>query len=704
MMEQSRSLMDELNEIQSRHDELLTKNSDLQTQLQTAQENVGHLRNQISSLKLEKTDNERSLEDARCRLAELVDELHHYKNSYERRSEEGVANMMILSKENSDSIEACKKDLDCLTKEREKLKERVEKLEAKASELEEEKVTLSATNEDLRSAMDDLEREQKEREQEANERNHEIQESLSRDSLELQTKLDTLGNENRRFSDENSILKSKLNESQTRFKELKNSVSKYRSQLESERNKTSALQIELDSLKSENFLTSEEVTKAAKELVLAKDLLKRFKGDLRDSAEAHAELEDEMMQCRMRIDELETLNFELESSLAEKQSTEVSLVSKRSRIEQELEEVKNKLTVTEEVLYEREKLLNDKSLSCDLLVKENTSLLNQLDQLSQALMEASAREDSLKEQLEHHDRDTQQIALQVAELESIHLHCKPLRDQLEAQLESTKERVLLLEEELAAGRVELSSAKHERKQHTKTRQYLEEKIHELEGRLKTMGLKSEELLALSERQENQLMELTEHTKTKSEQLRASEKENGRLRNEIRENQHTYTKKIEKSETKYYQLQETNDQLATEKSDLSSQVLQLSMQIQELEQDKESTTKEREEFEKKIAILKDDKASLQKELETIQSKWKEAKRDLRYQRKKYEREITYEQQYSHAVNQFKNLRDEALNVLTKPTTTPPSSSSPPLSPDKRSPVMPKLATISEEDMSHPPQNN
>ena len=112
---------------------------------------------------------------------------------------------------------------------------------------------------------------------------------------------------------------------------------------------------ELDAERNKCTSIEEELQTNKKELTLAKNVIKRFKHEIEDNAKSHDDLESKLLQCRMRIDELEVLNFEQESLL------------------EKIEELERKLRAMEEVLYKKECELNDVIISqsqkrIDLLV------------------------------------------------------------------------------------------------------------------------------------------------------------------------------------------------------------------------------------------------------------------------------------------------------------------------------------------------
>lgn len=652
IQEESESLMRELSDIQVRHDELLAKKSELQNQLQAAQDSVTHLRSQVSSLKVEKIDNERSLEDARKKLDELMDELHSYQES----------NNGDECEQHMHTIAACKSAIEKFKKERDGLRERVTELEKLMAKAEEEKHTLSAQNSHLLFSISDYETNRKAVQE------LKLASAVTAKEMEtLQTKLSAILCEKEEVLRENTGLKKKLEETQTQFQELKNSYSKLKSQNKKEQEKAVDLCKELDAERNERTSIEEELQTNKKELTLAKNVIKRFKHEIEDNAKSHDDLESKLLQCRMRIDELEVLNLELESLLADMKNHEALLESKGVKYKEKIEELERKLRAMEEVLYKKECELNDVIISRDLVSKENTSLLEQLDQLSQALMCANSESESLQGQLKHYDGEMQAIVSQISDLEAVHLSCGPAKEKLENEIERLKCQVSSLKEEVAIGREELSSVKLEAKKKTRAGKDLEETVRELEIKLKTERQRNEEFSSLSERQETQLLELTEHGKTKSEQLRQAEKENTRLKSELQENRQTYSNDMERSETRYYKLMEESDRLRLEKRDLSSKALQLSTDLQKVVRDKSRLETENINLKQENEALQKEKEALQKEVDILKTKVNEAKYNLKHIKKKYEKEHNYEMRYTETVKQYKSLRDEAMTVLSQPDT-------------------------------------
>ena len=88
-----------------------------------------------------------------------------------------------------------------------------------------------------------------------------------------------------------------------------------------------------------------------------------------------------------KIDELENVNFELDSQLAEITHEKNTSQSNSQHTQAKMEEIHRKLKATNEVLYEKEAQLNVIKINSDLKENENTSLLSQLDQLSKSLMQ-----------------------------------------------------------------------------------------------------------------------------------------------------------------------------------------------------------------------------------------------------------------------------------------------------------------------------
>ena len=652
---ESENLLKELTEIQEKHDELLKKNDNLQTQLQTTQDTVSNLRSQISSLKIEKTENQRALEDTRFRLDELMEELKNCRDSSSNSSQNSSYQLDLLTN--------CKEKLAEVKKERDELQQKVEEMCNALSVMEDEKCGLVSSNSKLQDTIHCLESQQL--------KSSEMRQaslSAAEEIVNLQTKLTNASEENQDFIRESVNLKAKIKETQSRITELKKLVSKHQQDSKCKDETVSKMQKTLESIECKRSSTEQELTKKSNELIVVTKQARQLKQDLKMTLQANSSLDTELMQCRMRLDELETMNFELESCLMEKSSNESIISLKKHDVEKKLHEMETKLSATQKVLYEKESILNDLTISRELLEKENSNLLSQLDQVSHSLMIANAENDNLHKQLSSYDYKTKEISFQITELETAHGSCRLVKEKLEMELDIAKDQMIGLQDELAIKKAELSSAKLDMKQAKLARENLEEVVREYETKLTFKTDKNDELSLRIERQEQQLLELTEHSKTKSESLRVAEKEMARLKNENQEIQVNYLSKLEKSEEKYYELKELYDSLHSEKREASLQISQMKVTLEELQRSNDQVLSERAELLNKIDRLKDEKASLSKELETLKFKWKEAKRDIRYQRKKIsEKEKSYKYQYAQAISEFKSLREEALSVLSEPST-------------------------------------
>ena len=258
-------------------------------------------------------------------------------------------------------------------------------------------------------------------------------------------------------------------------------------------------------------LMREELQTSKKELKLAKNVIKRFKHKIEDNAKSHDDLESKLLQCRMRIGDLEVRNFELESLPADMKNHEKS---KGVKYKEKIEELERKLRAMEEVLYKKECGLNDVIISRDLVSKENTSPLEQLDQLSQALMGANSESESLRGQLKHYDGEMQAIVSQLSDLEAVHLSCGPAKEKLENENEHLKCQVSSLKEEVAIGREELSSVKLEAKKKTlqKENEALQKKVDVLKTKVNEAKYNLKHIKKKYEKEHNYEMCCTELVK------------------------------------------------------------------------------------------------------------------------------------------------------------------------------------------------
>ena len=652
LKEETDTLSHELGEIQTRHDDLLQKNTDLQSKLQLTQDTVTNLRSQVSSLKIEKMENEQSLVNTRSRLDELIEELQTYKDC--------SSSSLQSSMQKENTLAMYKTKLEEIKKEKEDLVRQLDDLTNILSNIEEEKTNLETLNKELQSKVELLNAQRLKADEVK-------QASLtaSEEIVALQIKLTDLSEKNEELMLENKQLKTTIEETQTHAMDLKTSISKYQHDSRVNQDEVSKLQIELENVKSQQLATSEELATKIEELLSSKQFIKQLKKELNMTIETKTALENEITHLRMKIDELETANFELDACLIEATNHSNTSLSTSQQHHTKVTELQRKLDATGSVLYEKESILNDLQISYDLLKKENSSLLTQLDRISQSLAATMAEADDLRTQLGQYEFETEAIAAQITELETLHLDCQPTRVKLENELETARDQLSNLQDQLAASKREASSFKLEVKQERKANNDLESVIEELQNQLQCQQNRNDELSTITERHESQLLELTKHVQSKSELLRTAEKEMNQLRKELQENQLVYAKEVECSESKYYQLQESYDSLLAQNRQASSDHLKLTMEIEELHCLKNDSIQEREKLEQELDRIKEEKASFQKQLETLQSQWKEAKRDLRYQKRKVcERERSYEKQYSQVLQQFTSLRKEALTVLSE----------------------------------------
>jgi chromosome segregation ATPase len=649
----SEILMKELSEIQLKNDELLTKNDSLQSDLETTHNTVSNLKSQISTLKQEKLENQESLNEARSHLDELMEEISSYKQS--------SAGSFQSSLQESEIIASYKRKLADVEKEKEELKIGIDKSQSMLAVMEEEKTGLLATIKKLQETEQNFEI-QKQQSLEIK------QASLSavEEIVNLQGKLTSLNEKTEEAVEENEILTSKLNKHHSQIAELETSLAKHREDSKFKEETISELQKALESYQSKEVDMMEELSSTRQTVESLTKQFKQIKKELKEAGRTNSCLEREMVQCRMRIDELESEKFELESYLKEKSNQEYVNESINVEMDSKVKELSLKLSATEAVLYEKESLLNEVTISRDLLEKENTAMIRQLDHLSLSLMHRNAEADDLKSQVNRYEQETSEIAAQVSELEVIHMDCSGVRSRLELELDQVKEELANAQDCLAVRKVELSSALLENKRFDDTRMNLEKKIKELERKIDSLVKKNEELSTQVERKEEQLLELTSHIKNKSELLRTADKENVRLRNENQETQMKYSNQLETNEAKYYNLKEQHDALLAEKREDFLTMSQLKANIDELEHANSEILKEKRQLINQIDDLKEEKSSLQKEFDSLSAMWKDAKRDIKYQKRKLnEKEKCYEQ-YADTIREFKTLRDEALNILEPST--------------------------------------
>ncbi|XP_011410511.1 PREDICTED: myosin-11-like [Amphimedon queenslandica] len=621
IQQEAESLMKELSGIQMRHDELLAKNS---------------------SLKVEKIDNERSLEDAHRKLDRLMEELRSYRESSSSSDEEPRCDQHM------ETIAACKSALDKSKKERDWLREANTELEKLAATLKEENEALGTQNTQLRLTISDNEADKTaivQLESELEAKGEEI--------VTLQSKVAVVSKEKSEVLKEDEELKKALRESQSQNHDLNNSLAKLKAQNKRDQELVTIQQKEIETERAKATHINQELAASKRDLELAKNCIKRLQHDIESNAKCHDDVENQLLkshnklsQLQMRLGELEGLNYELKSTLESMKTQETSLVSKSNRSKMKIEELNEKLKATEEVLEEKERELNLVIKSREQLKIDNNKLLEQLDQLSQALMASNNEKDLLRGQIEQYDTELEVARasheLDFKEKEAKIADLNSAIEDLDSENESLNTQVILLKEEISACEERLSTVRLDAENKSRIIEDFEENEKELKMELQEMTAVKENLFSRSERQESDLLNLTEQMKHKSEELRQANREITRLKVELKELQQSHSNELEHSVGQYYKLKEENDHIDCENRHLQFQLSQAARSLEDLEDWKRGVVERSEELERKleererkieelkrkIEELKNDKARLQRELKETRQRHMQHKRDYK----------------------------------------------------------------------------
>lgn len=640
IQKEAESLSKELSGIQMRHNELLAKNS---------------------SLKVEKIDNERSLEDAHRKLDRLMEELHGYQESSSSSDEEPQCDQHM------ETIAACKSALDKSKKERDWLREWGTEQEKLAARLKEENEALGTQNTQLRLNISD---------------NKAHKTAIIQLESELEAKAEEIGTlgskvaamlvEKSEILKEDEELKKSLRDSQSQNHDLRNSLAKLKAQNKRDQELVTAQQKEIETERAKATDINQELAASKRDLAHAKNCIKRLQHNIESNAKCHEELlkskenlENKLLQFQMRLDEREGLNCELESTLKTMKTQEVSLVSKSKRSEMKIEELSRKCKTLEELFEENESELNGAIESRKLLKIENFNLKEQLDQLSQALMAANNEKCKLLGQIEQYDDDLQVARVSYEQdskkLKSENEDLKSYVEDLNSENESLKTQLAYLEEEISAREEKLSTARLDAENNSRIIEDFEENEKELEMKLQEITAVKENLFLRSERQESDLLKLTEQMKLKSEDLRQAKREIEHLKMEFNNLQQSHSNELEHSTGQFYKVKEENDHLDYENKHLQSQLLQAARNIEELENWKRGVVEGIEELNRKLEERERNIEEQKKKIEELRNDKTKLQRGLKETR---QRHLQQKRDYKHA-EEFIKKRKQLEDIICKP---------------------------------------
>ncbi|XP_065547054.1 centromere-associated protein E isoform X2 [Lathamus discolor] len=550
---------------------------ELEQKYAAASENNKHMKLQVDALAKEAQESKVTLDEVKLELSnkmkELEEKMAEHKqllevkedfiqtqqklNDMEQlKEQEKIMELKLEAKDSEiqavlQQLTACQKEIKVLTQERDDLKQKEESLQAEAHQLKEDiKDTVSMNilaHEELRNTQSVLKQSQdtvKNLEKTISEKQAQIlsvEEALGKNIKELEIQISQMTEEiksitserdqlaeeklvnNRRESDELQVQKEQI----LALTEENNSL---RDKLDSLQQKqeegTSIPQIEEKPIEQELFLLREELSQAQKKL----HEMEEAKADEcpRESEQmGRTDLNPKLHECQelsilSERDNLKTQLENLQNESDQLRETIQQTTSMNSEMKEELRCAQNSLAELKESLSEKENQL----LKAQKVLKETTDELQQkLTEVTEHLTSVSSEYGKLqaeKEQIErtmneHFSQQLEKINQEKDELQKIVETCKAERDQLKADFQESKERILETEKELKWQQELLSNEKtkaEEREEHLSKIQRRSEivedcltsKLQQLTEMLSNISCEKDQLLAEKTSHSSQLKE------------------------------------------------------------------------------------------------------------------------------------------------------------------------------------------------------
>ena len=393
-------------------------------------------------------------------MLQLQDELELARSEAKTAGEK----VTVLAEQNS-ALSACKEEL---SNDNEILKNQVNCLETDFAELNKKFTSLTNVHDELVESFEKV--------SEAESSPYETPRKPLTVVEELHGKLKSVDKENKVLKQENLSVSSSRDLLQLQLKGAKQMIEKLKKevgQIESTSN-----EIESDMLASDATLKSTQ-----RELQFHKDALceKQAETDMLITQSTCLQFrvkdaETQLEQLLKKNGDLEKDNFELTYSLSELQEQVNTARSMNTDLSSKLEKVEKKYTTIKKELSEKEDLVKELILSNDLMESENTSLLSQINSLTQTIKQKTNYLFTAQDKLNAQKVTTAEAEKMIAVLDQTLLDAQQAKEssetqvqQLQASLTSTKETLALsradnlqLQEELKNERSKLKSVEQDK--------------------------------------------------------------------------------------------------------------------------------------------------------------------------------------------------------------------------------------------------
>ena len=388
---------------------------------------------------------------------------------------------------------------------------------------------------------------------------------------------------------------------------------------------------------------------------------------LETTTSAKHALESDVCKLTTRIDELEVANFELDSQYAELKSANSSYNFSRQDSAAKMEDLERKFSVQESILLEKESQLNEMKLSCALMEKENNRLLFQLDLQSESLAASNAEVDNLNSQLQNYEQETREIAAMISDLEDSHLQCQPVREKLEAEVIQLKDELAEMRDKLSYSDGSAAATQAEISQLKTYNSSLETMNNDIWKKLQSTLSNIEDLKMSLEEKDRQIDQVKSQLRSMATSLKAKEWELQQARMISLEMEKKAKEDIDCLELKLQRSNELYESLRTDKSQISSQMMQLSREVEELREANGCLELERMSLERQSDDDKMKLGELRLQLDDVKLQLKDSQQEVMFHREQSQdtdsRNSALRKSHTRLLADVELLKEQALNVLS-----------------------------------------
>ena len=446
-------------------------------QLQQSNQLVEELKLELQAAHKKDTTDQPDVQQLYQEMLQLQDELESARSEAKTIGEKATD----LAKENS-TLFACKEEL---SNDNEILRNQVKSLELDFAELNKKFSALTDVHDELVESFEKV--------SEGEESPLETPRKPLTVVEELHGKLKSVGKENKVLKHENLSVTSSRDLLQLQLKGAKQMIEKLKKELG--HIETTSSDIESDMLASDATLKTTQ-----KELQFHKDALfkKQIEFDVlsTQSSSLQCKIEDaetQLEQLLKKNEDLEKENFELTYSLSESQEQFNGAQGVNNELSLKLEKLEKKHVVLKKELSEKENLVKELILSNDLMESENTSLLSQINSLTQTIKQKTNCLFTAQDKLNAQKITTAEVENMVAMLDQTLLDAQQAKESSECQVKQLQASITSAKEELALSKADNFQLRDELKIERAKVKSIEANIHSLQQQLNT-AMKNTDLL------------------------------------------------------------------------------------------------------------------------------------------------------------------------------------------------------------------